>query len=125
MRSLIIYISETFSESVQFSIVDQNGVDGGTSGLLLYNGGTVCDNGFDSNAANAICSHLGYSFNGSIWTSEYKWGVQTEYAITLDEVICTTHSWSSCLYSQSHDCFHGEDVFLTCFSGEEGTVSTY
>ena len=28
-------------------------------GLLLYDGGTVCDDNFDDNAAHAICNELG------------------------------------------------------------------
>ena len=44
-----------------FTLVDSDGntVEGGEFGLLLYNGGTVCDDFFDTNAANAICHFMG------------------------------------------------------------------
>ena len=50
------------TEDSQFKLVDRHGesVENGI-GLLLYNGGTVCDDGFNSNAANAICGEMGYT----------------------------------------------------------------
>ena len=106
--------------SSEFHIVDESGNKGGTYGLLLYNGGTVCDDGFDQNAADAICSLLGYAASNSEWDSEYKWSNQYIYKITMDDVKCPTSSWSSCRYSDSNDCGHNEDVFLGCSDGSPG-----
>ena len=51
----------SISEAPSFSIVDSEGnaITDGEFGLLLYNGGTVCDDGFNNNAANAICRFMG------------------------------------------------------------------
>ena len=106
----------------EFAIVDRNGDEGSSSGLLLFNSGTVCDDGFSQNAADAICSLLGYPSNGSKWTSGSKWSIQSDYSIKLDEVNCWTNSWSICTYSESPNCDHSEDVFLTCSGSDSGAV---
>ena len=93
------------------------------TGLLLYKSGTVCNDEFDDNAANAICSLMGYAAIGSEWSSGSKWGIQDTYGIALDDVECSTRSWSSCTYSEHHDCSHYEDVFLTCSEAGSGRVS--
>ena len=97
-----------------FSLVDSNGnaAGAGTLGLLLSNGGTVCDDYFSSNSAEAICRELGF-FGQISWTSGRKWGIQTG-AITLDDVRCSSGDWSSCTFIFSHNCGHHEDVFLQC-----------
>ena len=98
-------------------IVDQYGHKTDDCGLPLYNGGTVCDNGFDQNAANAISSLLEYAASGSSWVSEYRWSQQNQDSITLGDVNCQTSSWFTCTYSKSPNCRHSEDMFLTCSSG--------
>ena len=109
----------------EFSIVEMNGEPSSNSGLLLYKGGTVCDDDFDRIAANALCSYQGYASSGSTWTSGNKWSIQSNYKMTLDEVNCRTRAWSSCTYSESPKKLyeHSEkDVFLNCTdtgSGEE------
>ena len=112
---------ETYFDIVE--LVGQRVVGGGSSGLLLYNGGTVCDDGFDKNAADAICSHLGYyNTTWSEWSVGNIWDIQNGYNITLDNVICKNNSWSSCTYdTKSSDCTHAEDVFLSC-TRPEGIV---
>ena len=47
--------------SGSFTLVDKAGsmIEGGEFGLLLYKGGTVCDDHFDENSANAICHLMG------------------------------------------------------------------
>ena len=107
----------------EFAIVDRNGDEGSSSGLLLYKSGTVCDDGFDQNAADAICSLLGYLATGSEWTSGSEiWGIQSTYRIKLDDVNCQTNFWSSCTYSEYDNCGHSEDVFLTCSGSFSGAV---
>ena len=101
-----------------FSLVDSNSreVDAGERGLLLFDGGTVCDDSFSENSANAICREMGYS-GSSEWVSgsQYSFGeVQTSLDIILDDVRCSNDDWDSCTYSFSHSCGHSEDVFLAC-----------
>ena len=110
------------SSGPNFRIVDQYGENTDHSGLLLYNGGTVCNDRFNQNAANAICSLLGYAASDSSWVSEYRWYQQNQYSITLDDVNCQTSSWSTCTFSESPNCRHSEDVFLTCITRVPGTA---
>ena len=58
--------------------------------------GTVCDDGFDDNSADAICRELGYSFGHLDWTYGSKWSIQNNFEITLDDVSCESGEWSSC-----------------------------
>ena len=99
-----------------FRLVDQNGNDVGArvEGLLLSNGGTVCDDGFTDNSADAICRELdfigGRSWrNGNLWSS-----FQSSFNITLDDVSCSSGELSMCTYSFEDNCGHGEDIFLEC-----------
>ena len=88
-------------------------------GLLLYNGGTVCDDSFDTFDANAICIRMGFEganewvqFSSSI-TGD--WSFRLDYEITLDEIDCVDGiGWEGCSYITDHDCTHPEDVFLSC-----------
>jgi hypothetical protein len=95
--------------------VDPQGDDVGARvmGLLLSNGGTVCDDKFNNNSADAVCREMGY-FGKMSWESGSKWGIQSRYDILLDDVNCTADEWSSCTFQFIHDCSHGEDVFLQC-----------
>ena len=117
----LIYDICLFSE---LSIVGRDGADGASSGLLHYKGGTVCDHGFDLNSAYAICSVLGFPENSTQWFSGNQWSIQSTYSITLGDVICRTSSWSSCTYSESPNCDHNEDVFLTCADEGKKSIST-
>ena len=87
-------------------------------GLLLYNGGTVCDDFFNDNSAKAICRLLGYSGYFS-WSSGFKWDIQSNYDIKMDNFQCSSGDWSFCTYSTSHNCGHSEDIFLAC-NGKRG-----
>ena len=89
----------------------------GVKGLLLYNGGTVCDDQFDENSAIAICRLLGHRGITS-WSSGQEWSIQDGFDINMDEVQCSSELWSSCTFKESHNCEHTEDVFLTCEHGE-------
>ena len=94
----------------------------GDIGLLLYNGGTVCDDGFSDNSANAICREMGH-LRATIWKSgsgsPYHLGFRTYTQlldITLDNVDCRESDWDACSYSTTHNCDHSEDVYLACYS---------
>ena len=97
------------------SLVGEDGeaVGAGVLGLLLSNGGTVCDDEFDDNSADAICKEMGY-FNQISWTSGSKWAIQAGLEITLDNVACSSGDWSSCSFAFVDNCSHGEDLFLQC-----------
>ena len=101
-----------------FTLVDSAGnpVEGQQLGLLLYRGGTVCDDKFHDNAAEAICRQINSSYSMLEWTSNsgVTFDIQDNLDIKLDEVQCTAADWESCAFSEEHDCEHGEDVFLAC-----------
>ena len=84
-----------------------------TFGLLMNDGGTVCDDYFDSYSADAICRKMGY-LGHTEWTSGDKWSIQSTLQITLDDVLCSSGEWSSCSFKSTNDCGHSEDVFLQC-----------
>ena len=100
---------------LEFRLIDSSGntVGAGTQGLLISNGGTVCDDSFTVNSANAICRKMGY-YGYTSWTSGSKWGIQSNRDINLDDVACDNGYWNSCSFSTSHNCGHNEDVFLNC-----------
>ncbi|XP_072173870.1 uncharacterized protein [Diadema setosum] len=83
--------------------------------------GTVCDNGFDMNAAHAVCRQLGYSGAASVH-SDAHFG-EGSGPIWLDEIIhCPTADKNSLLEcgrlpwgcSHSNSCGHNNDAGVTC-----------
>ena len=99
-----------------------NDIEGENLGLLLYRGGTVCDDSFDNTAADAICKYMNYTLASS-WTSDESFGIQGTFDINLDDVECSRSEWKSCTFAEEHDCDHDEDVFLSC-TFEEGKDDT-
>ena len=87
-----------------------------THRLLLYNGGTVCDDAFSDIAADAICKRMCY-LGSEGWTSEINSSEQYGYTINLDDVTCSDPYWESCSSSTIHNCGHREDVYITCTEG--------
>ena len=86
-------------------------------GLLIFNGGTVCDDSFNYHLAHSICKMMGFD-RSEKWRSGEFFKSQDGYRIALDDVDCSTDDWSFCNYrSVNLDCGHQEDVFLTCGSG--------
>ena len=109
-----------------FTMVDENGneIDGEDLGLLLYLGGTVCDDYFNNTAADAICKTMNYT-SAIIWTTNEDFGsLQTNYRITLDNVRCSSSEWESCTFKKWHNCAHDEDVFLSCRKKDSGKFLT-
>ena len=107
-------------------MVDSQGEDINTGliGLLLYEGGTVCDDYFNDNAANAICREMGYSGSTS-WKSGSEVSfeeIKKSLEITMDDVKCTDNDWTSCSYSTSHNCVHSEDILISCRAGNNSTA---
>ena len=82
---------------------------------MLSNGGTVCDDGFSSESADAICRKMGHNGH-TTWTYGLRWSsIQSDLEINMDEVECSSGEWNSCSFTSSHDCTHDEDVFLECY----------
>ena len=104
------------TEEELFTLVDSDGnpVEGQQLGLLLYRGGTVCDDGFDDTAAEAVCRQINSSYRMIKWTTGGTFDIQNNLDINLDDVRCSSTDWGSCEYSEEHNCDHSEDVFLTC-----------
>ena len=105
-----------------FSLVDRYGelIAGEENGLLLYNGGTVCDDFFNDNSADAVCRDMGYVGSNS-WNSYSNiiWSIQADYDIKLFNFKCDgSGQLASCTYSTKYRlCSHIEDVFLSCYNG--------
>ncbi|KAL5252126.1 hypothetical protein ACHWQZ_G015059 [Mnemiopsis leidyi] len=107
---------------VPFQLIDErNGVTL-NSGLLLYNNGTVCDDGqrFTTNNAIAICTDMGYldtTKNNVSWRyrlGSYKWRNLREYKISMGRPVCRNTNWSDCTFSTSLVCSHWYDIILNC-----------
>lgn len=86
-------------------------------GLLVYQGKTVCDNGFNDKSADAICRKMGYS-DATGWASGATFELQYGLEIGLNEVMCENSSWESCRYLTANDCDHNQDVHLKCRAGK-------
>ncbi|KAL5272032.1 hypothetical protein ACHWQZ_G000289 [Mnemiopsis leidyi] len=111
-----VFLSCSVKERELFVLLDseQNIVtEEGQLGLLLYKGGTVCDDSFNDNAAAAICGLMNFE-TAARWTNEESFDIQSNYDINLDNVKCSSTEWESCSYSEEHNCGHSEDVFLSC-----------
>ena len=110
----------TYAEESQFTLVNSNGEAAGAGelGLLLYKQGTVCDDNFNYTAADAICVELGFGW-ATRWNSDSRFTIQDNYDIKMDDVRCENDSWTSCTFrTVSRNCYHYNDVFLECNSGE-------
>ena len=66
--------------------MDNTGADAGVQGMLLYKAGTVCDDYFSDNSAEAICRLLGHDGHFS-WTSGQKWDIQSAFSIHMLDVL--------------------------------------
>lgn len=110
--------SRDLSELGEFSLVGPDGspVGCGHQGLLLYKNGTVCDDDFSYNSAHAICRRMGYGraygWGSSMWS--VAWPIQHNYNITLDDVYCINSDMAYCQWTETDNCFHEEDVLITC-----------
>lgn len=119
-----IMMAQASAEAPSFTLVnsDGNAIHEGELGLLLYNSGTVCDDRFDVNAANAICRFMGDT-GAKSWTSGSKFDIQTNYEIKMDDVDCRQGEWGSCSFTKFHNCEHYEDVFLSCEAPSSDTCA--
>ena len=88
---------------------------------VYHNGvwGTVCDDGWDLNDAQVVCSELGLSAATTAIPNAF-YG-QGSGQIWLDDVNCvgTEESIADCSHSDwgSHSCNHSEDASVKCTAG--------
>ena len=84
-------------------------------GLLLYKGGTVCQQP-DVMAADAICREMNYTRAArSYWGN--KFDIQNDYDTNLVSYQCIGPVWDSCSYVERKDqCryYKNYNAFLTC-----------
>lgn len=102
----------------------KNKTPGYQRGLLMYKEGTVCDDNFRDETADALCKEMGYgsmiSWHGYLRYEEAEGdGHQFRYSRPIYDLECPseTASYDSCIFTTYHDCSHREDVFLTCATG--------
>ncbi|XP_063678693.1 uncharacterized protein LOC134814490 isoform X2 [Bolinopsis microptera] len=115
-----------------FELIDKYArtVEDQHEGLLLFDGGTVCDDEFGDFSAESICIAMGRPHSNVTWTSYkhiyiYLYGaVQSRKTINLDRVRCQTSEWYQCSFTTVHECKHYEDIFLTCGDSTTTVVST-
>ena len=77
--------------------------------------GTICDDGWDTNAARVVCRQLGYSDGSTLNGSQVPSG---SGQIWLDDVVCTgsEENIASCSHRGwgVHYCSHSRDAGVEC-----------
>ena len=104
-------------DSSGFALIDSSGnqvTTPGVEGLLTYNGETVCVYGFTNLAAHAICKELEFIRASSWINSGTFYSGQGGMLISMDDIFCSSTTWSECSFLETHNCVHGEDVTLRC-----------
>ena len=127
LLQILTLILPSAQNSDLFKLVNSEGAEikGEELGLLLYNGGTVCNrndryipyNNFDFMIADAICKEMNFT-RAKRWTTDERFDIQSNYSISLGYVYCrSSDSWK---YNCSIDLetkycnWHNDDVFLSC-----------
>ena len=104
----------------QFMLVDADGstINQQKLGLLLFKGGTVCDDSFDKTSADAICRQINSTNTALTWISGNRFAdIQKNLEIKLDDVRCDSAEWEKCSFAEEDNCNHIEDIFLVCVAG--------
>ena len=91
---------------------------------ILHNGewGTICDDGFDDNAATVLCKMFNSSkYNSGKYSSAFKQkdSIRKAERIWLDELDCSNNASDikDCEHNEwgNEDCGHSDDVGIRCF----------
>ena len=101
-------------------MVDDTGntAESGQLGLLLYQGGTVCNERFDNKTAEAICRQMNFS-SAIEWKTGLESEIQQKFEVAMD-IKCPDVVWEpeQCkifeIVIDNQNCFHQKDVFLKC-----------
>ena len=113
-----------------FSLIDVKGnsLQSEQLGLVLYQGGTVCNEKFDNKTAEAICRQMGFS-SAIKWNTGVESDVQFLFEVAIS-IYCESVEWEpeKCFpyeisrrestYEMETEttsyCVHSRDVFLQC-----------
>ena len=87
----------------------------------MFQMGTVCNDLFDDVAGTIICKEMGKNCLKS-FTSRNALSITSNVSmpILLDDVACVLEAGiepsfeANCEYKFTHNCQHGEDIFLQC-----------
>ena len=103
-----------------FTLINSDGEAAGAGelGLLLYEQGTVCNDDFGYEAADAICVELGFGWATRWNNNSYRFAFRNNYDIKISQVRCDRDSWTSCTFKTGHNCGHNRDVLLECHTGK-------
>ena len=72
---------------MDFKLVDEMGNDiteAGVQGLLIYKGGTVCDDDFNERAADLICQSMGWH-SAAAYTSSELAETESIFRVSVDQ----------------------------------------
>eukprot|EP00742_Colponemidia_sp_Colp-10_P012218 GILJ01013680.1.p1 GENE.GILJ01013680.1~~GILJ01013680.1.p1 ORF type:complete len:1312 (-),score=147.36 GILJ01013680.1:315-3842(-) len=91
--------------------------------------GTVCDDGFDANAANSMCHSIGYPYGGMVVSNNYNLDTLHIY---LDNSDCQQGEfyYQNCTFSYStfdnrvDNCLAHENIALQCFDSTTTAPTT-
>ena len=95
---------------VKLADPDEEDLEGGMSGFLLYNNRTVCADGFKISAAIAMCRLLGYSSTRR-WKARETKGI---YEINMGNLVCDGQDAGTCSFRNLEECVTDSAAFLYC-----------
>ena len=112
-----------------FYLVDENGqYTQNGHGLLMYQGGTVCDDKFNDEAAEWVCRMMGF-WSTSSWTHGIFSQIQDDnLPIALDDLECVLLYGfipRCAVKTTTSDCTHSEDVQVNCVSNPMCSAGSY
>ncbi|XP_045169993.2 uncharacterized protein LOC123532595 [Mercenaria mercenaria] len=111
----IIDLLFTLRHSTDIRLIGYSPSSGRLEVFLYGKWGTVCDDGFEINAAKVVCRMLGYRRGEKHGLAYYGRGTGP---ILLDDVRCTgnEHILFDCeIDYDTSDCGHNEDVGVSCY----------
>lgn len=114
--SKCLYVPTASSGNAAVRLVGGGHRCGGRVEVWRGSWGTVCDDKWDMEDANVVCSQLGCGYAVSVNGQGEPYGQGTG-PIHLDELNCTgieRSLWECPALTQGHDCGHKEDAGVVC-----------